>query len=83
MELNALPLNKKRLNVSINPEIYYQVFENIKTNKSQIVEMALKDYQRLQLKRQIIAFCSAEDSTDIEDAELSLPAQIEILDYDW
>lgn len=82
MELNTLPLNKKRLNVSINPEIYYQVFENIKTNKSQIVEMALKDYQRLQLKRQIIAFCSAKDDTDIEDSELSLPAQLETLDYD-
>ncbi|MFH1564225.1 MAG: hypothetical protein ABIF11_12550 [Nitrospirota bacterium] len=82
MEVHTLPLKKRRITVSLNPEIYYQVFENAKVNKSQIIERALKEYQRIHLKRQIITFCSAKDYTDIEDAELTLPAQLEALDYD-
>lgn len=78
----TLPLKKRRITVSINPNLYYQVFKDTEGNKSQIVERALETYYRLQLKKQVMTFCLTKDTSDLEDAELSLPAQLEVLNYD-
>lgn len=82
MELNTLSLGKRRITVSVNHEIYSRIFEGKKVNKSQIVEKALEKFYQIQLKKQVIAFCSMKDESDIEDVELALPAQSEVLDYE-
>ncbi|MEW6103577.1 MAG: hypothetical protein AB1630_07190 [bacterium] len=73
---------KVRFTISVSPEIYNRVFADKKVNRSQLIEMALDEFSRNDLRKKVVEFCSLKDESDLADAELALPAQMEALNHD-
>jgi hypothetical protein len=73
---------KIRLTISVSPEVYNRVFVDKNVNRSQLIESALEEFSRNELKRKVTEFCCMKDESDLVDAESVLSAQMETLDHE-